>query len=231
MSISRWISSLGDTLMPRSCILCGATCRQSNVCPACVAGLPRLPVERCPVCALPTPNGEICGACLTKPPYFDATHAVYRYDFPLDKLIQALKYTRRLASADFLGRALMELPCPRPPDLLLPVPLASARLAERGFNQAVELARPLARRLKTPIELFAVRRCRDTTPQVSLPWKERAKNIRHAFECSVDLSGKAVLVIDDVMTTGATLNELARVLKAHGAAWVGNAVVARAVRD
>jgi ComF family protein len=180
---------------------------------------------------LPTPGAAVCGHCLKKAPHFDATQALYRYDFPADKLIQALKYRRRLASADFLSRALAELPLHQRPDLILPVPLAPARLAARGFNQAVELARPLTKQLQVPIELAAVRRCRETVPQVSLPWKARAKNISHAFECSVDLTGKTVLVIDDVMTTGATLNELARVLKAHGARWVGNRVVARAVRN
>jgi ComF family protein len=104
------------------------------------------------------------------------------------------------------------------PDVILPVPLSAQRLAERGFNQAVELARPLARRLNIRLELGAVRRVRDTAPQARLPWKARTKNIRHAFECDVDLTGKTIWVVDDVMTTGATLNELARVpsCTAHG---------------
>ena len=234
MSISApilaWATSLTEILLPRSCVLCGIDCRQHNVCPACVARLPRLPESSCPVCALPTPDAAVCGHCLKSAPYFDATRSLYRYDFPADKLIQALKYRRRLASADFLSRALAGLPLDEHPDLILPVPLAPARLAARGFNQALELARPLAKRLQVPIELAAVRRCRETAPQVSLPWKARAGNISHAFECSVDLTGKTVLVVDDVMTTGATLNELARVLKAHGARRVVNRVVARALR-
>jgi ComF family protein len=117
------------------------------------------------------------------------------------------------------------------PDLVLPVPLAPARLAERGFNQAVELARPLAKLLGVPLETSRVHRRRDTVPQASLPWKERKQNIRHAFECELDLTGKQVLVVDDVMTTGATLDELARTLKAHGAARVENFVLARALKD
>ncbi|MDP1734425.1 MAG: ComF family protein [Sulfuritalea sp.] len=218
-------------LLPQDCFLCAAPSGDDLLCPACRAGLPHLASEGCPVCALPTPGSTICGACLKQAPHFDATRAVFRYEPPVDSLIQALKYAHRLASADFLGKALAQLATPVRPDLILPVPLSRARLAERGFNQAVEIARPLAATLGVPLELSHVRRCRDTPPQASLPWKERVKNIRHAFECEIDLSGKTVLVVDDVMTTGATLDELARTLKAHGAARVENRVLARALKD
>ena len=220
-----------SALLPQDCFLCAAPSRDSLLCPACSAGLPYLTAERCPVCALPTPSASICGACLKQPPHFDATQAVFRYETPVDSLIQALKYAHRLASADFLGRTLARLATPFRPDMILPVPLSRARLAERGFNQAVEIARPLATALGVPMELDHIHRHRDTTPQASLPWKERAKNIRHAFECEIDLTGKAVLLVDDVMTTGATLNELAMTLKTHGAARVENRVLARALKD
>jgi ComF family protein len=215
-------------LLPRDCLLCGAASDDAVLCAACAAHLPCLTAERCPICAVPTPQAQVCGACLKQAPYFDATAAVWRYDFPLDRLIQSLKYSRRLASADFFGVALTALPVAGV-DVILPVPLSAQRLAQRGFNQSVEIARPLARQLGIPLELKGVSR-RDTAPQASLPWKERAKNIRHAFECNIDLRGKTVLVVDDVMTTGATLNELARTLKAHGATRVENCVLARALR-
>ncbi len=112
----------------------------------------------------------------------------------------------------------------------MPVPLSTERLIERGFNQSVELARKFARQLGVPMELHAIRRHRHTTPQATLPWKARAKNIRHAFECELDLRGKSVWIVDDVMTTGATLDELARVLKLHGAVRVESRVIARAVK-
>lgn len=227
MSISQRVL---DTLLPPRCLLCAGDAGLHSVCAACFADLPHLPIERCPVCALPSPGNHLCGECLKRPRHFDATHAVYRYAFPADKLVQALKYSRRLASADFLADALFTPPITTLPDLILPVPLSAKRLAERGFNQSVELARPLARRLDLPLELTAVRRHKHTTPQAALPWKARARNIRHAFECDVDLSGKSIWVIDDVMTTGATLDELARVLKLHGAARVENRVVTRAVK-
>lgn len=223
--------STATTLLPQDCFLCAAPSQDRLLCRACVAGLPRLTPERCPVCALPTPDANICGACLKQAPHFDATQAVFRYEFPLDRLIQSLKYAHRLASADFLGQALAQLPTPFRPDLILPVPLAPARLAERGFNQALEIARPLARALGAALEIRHIHRRRNTAPQASLPWKERKQNIRHAFECEIDLTGKTVLVVDDVMTTGTTLDELARVLKAHGAARVENRILARTLKD
>ncbi|TND01844.1 MAG: phosphoribosyltransferase [Rhodocyclaceae bacterium] len=127
-------------LLPQDCFLCAAPSGKSLLCAACTASLPRLTMERCPVCALPTPDSNICGACLGHAPHFDATQAVFRYEFPVDSLIQALKYAHRLASADFLGRELAQMAAPLRPDLILPVPLSQARLAQRGFNQAVEIA-------------------------------------------------------------------------------------------
>ena len=219
-------------LLPRDCLLCGAASNHAVLCADCNDHLPRLTTQRCPQCALPTPNAEVCGACLKQAPYFDATTAIWQYDFPIDRMIQSLKYSRRLASADFFGAELVLLAAPlvTSPDFILPVPLSAERLAQRGFNQSIEIARPLARQLGVPLELKNIYRQRDTTPQTTLPWKERAKNIRHAFECRIDLTGKTVLVVDDVMTTGATLNELARTLKAHGAVRVENHVLARALK-
>ena len=220
-----------SVLLPRQCFLCAASAAGEFLCPDCRDSLPRLTTDCCPVCAVPTPAAMICGACLKKPPQFDATQAVFRYEFPVDRLVQSLKYAHRIASADFLGRILAQCRPQQAPDLILPVPLAPQRLAERGFNQALEIARPLARQLSLALETRLVQRHVNTTPQAALPWKERAKNIRHAFACGIDLTGKKVLVVDDVMTTGATLNELAGTLKACGAGWVGNLVVARALKD
>lgn len=218
-------------LLPQDCFLCAAPAGNAALCPQCLDSLPRLTAVRCPICALPTPDSQVCGACLRHPPHFDATSAVFRYEFPVDRLVQALKYAHRLAVTDVLGRMLAQGAPARRPDLIVPVPLSPVRLAQRGFNQALEIARPLARALDASVETRGVHRSRDTPPQAGLPWKERAKNIRHAFECGIDLGGKTVLVVDDVMTTGSTLDELARILKAHGAARVVNRVLARALKD
>jgi ComF family protein len=170
----------------------------------------------------------VCGSCLNHPPHFDATLALWRYEFPCDRLVQALKYRARLALARFFARSLASRPMPEV-DLIVPMPLYPKRLAERGFNQALEIARGLARHLGSPIAPRGVLRLKDTLPQTQLPYEERAKNVRGAFTCKLDLSGKKIAVVDDVMTTGATLNELARALKRAGATRVENFVIARTV--
>jgi len=205
------------------CLLCGAETGPELLCPACIGELPALP-ESCPRCALPSPAGAVCGNCLNRPPHFDATLALWRYEFPCDRLVQALKYRARLALAGFFARSLASRPLPEV-DLIVPMPLHPKRLAERGFNQALEIARHLGR----PIEPRGVLRVKDTLPQTELPYEERAKNVRRAFLCKLDLSGASVAVLDDVMTTGATLNEIARVLKRAGATRVENLVIARTV--
>lgn len=220
--LRRWLPA-GD------CLLCGASGDGAALCPACADTLPRLAQPACPVCALPVPLPGPCGACLGTPPHFDATLAHWVYDFPLDTLVHSLKFGHRLPIADFFAQALLtgEIPAG---DLLLPVPLSDTRLEERGFNQSLEIARLLGRALGRPVSTRDCVRSLHTTPQSALPWKARRKNMRHAFDCRRDLTGLHVIVIDDVMTTGATLDELARTLKNHGAAKVSNWVVARTVR-
>jgi ComF family protein len=230
MSISLALRRVISALLPQDCLLCAAPGGGGLLCPACLADLPMLASPRCPVCAAPTPNGNVCGACLKSPPAFDATVAVWRYGFPVDRLIQALKFEHRLAIAGFFAQAMASGLRPTA-DLIIPVPLSDARLKERGFNQAVEIARPLARATAVPLDLAACRRTEATAPQSRLPWKERRRNVRNAFQCGLDLTGRSVIVVDDVMTTGATLDEVARTLKHHGAAKVTNWVVARALRD
>lgn len=222
----------GAALLAQDCFLCGAPSGDALLCRACRDDLPRPPALRCGVCALPTPRGETCGACLKRPPHFDATLACFSYAFPVDCLIQALKYRHSLVVSDYLALALLET-APKPPvpaNLLLALPLSAQRLRQRGFNQALEIARPLAHHLGLPLLIDGYRRAIDTVPQTGLPWQERRKNIQGAFECTLDLSGKTLIVIDDVMTTGATLDEFARTLKKHGAANVINWVVARTLR-
>jgi ComF family protein len=153
---------------------------------------------------------------------------LWRYEFPCDRLVQALKYRARLVLAGFFARSLASQPMPEV-DLIVPMPLHPKRLAERGFNQALEIARGVAQHLGRPIEPRGVLRVKDTLPQTELPYEERAKNVRGAFLCKLDLSGASVAVVDDVMTTGATLNELARALKRAGATSVVNFVIARTV--
>lgn len=225
------IAALARRLLPQPCLLCGARSRD-GLCDSCDESLPRLP-SACPVCALPSPAGEICGACLKRPPAFVAATAAFVYAFPVDALVQRLKYGADLSIARLLGDALADRTAERPrPDLLVPMPLSPARLRERGFNQALEIARVVARRLALPLAPHACRRVRDTPPQAGLPWKERARNVRGAFVGEPSLvAGKRIAVVDDVATTGATLDELSGALGRCGAARVEAWMVARTLRS
>ena len=226
-ALSNRCARIAHTWAGEDCLLCGAQTGREPLCAPCTGELPAL-VESCPRCALPSPAGAVCGTCLNRSPHFDATLALWRYEFPCDRLVQALKYRAQLALAGFFDRSLASQPLPEF-DVILPMPLHPKRLAERGFNQALEIARRLAWDLGKPIEPRGVLRVRNAPPQTELPYEERAKNVRGAFFCKVDLSGARVAVLDDVMTTGATLNELARVLKRAGATRVENFVIARTV--
>jgi ComF family protein len=213
----------------QDCALCGTDSGLEVLCSDCLSELPTLP-ECCPRCALPSPGSTVCGACLQTPPHFDGTVALWRYEFPCDRLVQALKYRARLALAACFAGCFSSRPLPRV-DLVVPMPLHKKRLSERGFNQAVEIAGSLARRMDWPLESRGAVRLRHTAPQTGLPYAERARNVHGAFECPLDLRGARVGVVDDVMTTGATLNELARVLKRAGASRVENFVIARTVPE
>jgi ComF family protein len=216
---------LSQQLLPQNCQLCGAE-STSALCLACTKDLPWLAALRCSVCAMPLPSGSICGACLDRPPRFDRVDAVFAYRFPVDALIHAYKYGGRLALARPLGEMLAGRAA-RDVDAIVPMPLARGRLAGRGFNQALEIARVAAALAGIRLLPGACRKVVDTPPQATLPWQERAKNVRRAFVCDADLDGMRVAVVDDVLTTGATLNELARVLRKAGAANVTGWIVAR----
>lgn len=223
-------SCLVQHLLPQSCLLCGAGSGRALLCAACDAELPRLPQPRCRVCALPIAGAELCGACLGRPPRFDRVSAVFAYRFPVDALVHALKYGGNLAVAGVLGEALGNAVATERADLIVPMPLSVQRLRTRGFNQAHEIARCVGRATGIPVAIDICRRVLDTGPQAALPWKERARNVRGAFVCDADLSGRKVAVVDDVMTTGATLGELAKNLRRAGAAEVHGWIVARALK-
>ena len=219
-------TKLWQSLFKQPCLLCGTASRNGIFCAACDAQLPYLTAAHCPVCAVPTLGGDICGSCLQHPPQFNRTIAVFAYTFPLDKLVQALKYSEQLVLVNSLADKLAQRVELRP-DCLLPMPLHPARLQERGFNQSLELARRIGDKLHIPVLVDSCQRVRDTPPQFALSWNERDKNVRRAFVCTQDFSGKSVAVVDDVMTSGASLNELALTLRRAGAQEVHAWVIAR----
>ena len=219
-------TKLWQALPAQPCLLCGTFNHNGAWCKACDSSLPYLTAPHCPLCALPTLNGDICGRCLKRMPQFDRTLAVFAYSFPLDKLVQALKFGERLMLVDGLADSLAQRVEVRP-DCIIAMPLHPSRLRERGFNQSTELARRVANILNIPLLPHACQRVRDTPPQSALKWKERGKNMRKAFICTQDLSGKHVAVVDDVMTSGASLNEVAVALRSAGAHEVSAWVIAR----
>jgi ComF family protein len=178
-------------------------------------------------------DGDLCGACLSHPPAFDATVAAVDYAIPLDQLVLQLKFGARLALAPWFARQIRDAVLARPglplPDLLCPVPLGPGRLVERGFNQALEIARPLAAALGVACHPALALRTLDTPAQSGVAPSVRANNVRGAFTVEdLDLvEGRHVGLVDDVMTSGHTLGELAATFKRFGAARVTNFVFAR----
>ena len=222
------ISPFIKRLFPHTCLLCSASAGAERLCGGCRDDLPRHTVPQCPQCAIPTPAGQICGACLKRPPAYDRTVAAFSYSFPVDQLIPALKYHSRLAIAQVLGQHLAAAVDARPrPDLLIPMPLHPARIRQRGFNHATEIGRVVANALDVALDYESCKRVRDTPPQVALAYDQRRRNVRGAFVCDMDLTGKRIALIDDVMTTGTSLDELAKALKKAGAGEVEIWVVAR----
>ncbi len=215
-------------LPAQPCVLCGSMGHDGLWCAACDAALPYLNSPHCPVCALPTPNGEVCGHCLAQPPLFTLTTAVFGYAFPLDKLIQGMKYGEQLALAHAFAKKLAQrIDKGSLPDYVIAMPLHPVKLRERGFNQSLLLAATVARELKLKLLPNACQRVRDTPPQSALPWNARKKNVRNAFFCGMDLAGKRVALVDDVLTTGASLNALAEAVSKVGAIQTSAWVVAR----
>ena len=213
-------------MLPKQpCLLCGSA--STDIwCLACDASLPYLKLAHCPLCALPTTGGAICGRCLKHPPHFSHTVAIFAYTYPMDKLIIALKYGEKFNLAKIMGHKLSA--CVNDyPDCIVAMPLHPVRLRERGFNQSFQLARHIGRLLSIPVLPDACQRIVNTPSQSSLPWKQRNKNVHQAFTCDTTVAGKHVAVVDDVMTTGATLNELALALLNAGATKVSAWVVAR----
>jgi ComF family protein len=222
------IRSIFKQIFPFTCLLCGANSGTGQLCGACRADLPWHRLPQCPQCAILTPDGQVCGACLKHPPAFDRSRAALAYAFPLDRLIPRLKYNGQLAIAPALGECLAAAVAPgHAPDFLIPMPLHARRIRERGFNHATEIAREAAKRLDLPLDAESCQRIRDTPPQMGLKHDARRRNVRGAFICTGDVRGKRIALVDDVMTTGTSLDELAATLKQAGALEVETWVVAR----
>ncbi|MDZ5632803.1 ComF family protein [Janthinobacterium sp. GMG1] len=226
---------LGATVLPAQCALCGIGCPQV-LCPPCRAQYLGLLRPRCRQCANPLDDvATLCGRCLRHRPAYDATVTAFDYAAPIDQLLLQLKFGARLALAPLLAKllyvAIQQQPAWEAPQLLCPVPLGPTRLAERGFNQALEIARPLARLMDVPLQPRLAQRVRETRAQSGVAPQERQANLAHAFaiapEHAPSLQGCHVGIVDDVMSSGHTVNALAAACKSAGAARVSILVVAR----
>ena len=203
-----------------------------DLCPGCQADLAR-DVPACTGCARPLPQPDIflCGECLRRPRAFDAAFAAYRYEFPVDWMVRRRKYGGEIAAARVLGTLLGRVAATAHAlhvEALLPVPLHRAREARRGYNQALEIARYAGRELGLPVVHDLLVRHRATTEQADLDAQARRRNVRGAFELLRSTGLSRVAIVDDVLTTGSTVEELARLLKADGVQWIEAWAVARA---
>ncbi|MFA5941325.1 MAG: ComF family protein [Sinimarinibacterium sp.] len=209
-------------LLPARCRSCGCALEHGPLCAACSHDLPWND-GACRRCALPLAAGDTCPQCLQRPPHFDSAWAAFRLETPVQHFIHALKYHADFAQAHVLGELMAVRLNLRPaplPQLLIPVPLHGRRLVRRGYNQAHEIARVIATRCGIENAPHAAARLRATEDQIGQSAAARRRNMRNAFALRIDLTGMRVALVDDVMTTGATLDALARVCRTAGAAHV-----------
>jgi len=214
------------------CFLCGGLCGgREATCFGCLSDL-TFNTNACPGCAKANTASRICADCLSLPwAFIDNTWALFQYHYPTNHLIQHMKFKQGIDIASALGRALCGLPLyvdTPAPDCIIPIPLHSSRLVLRGYNQSVELARPLSTQLGIPLDTASCKRVRATKPQSDLPAKKRKKNVRGAFSVSEEISSGHVLIVDDVITTGSTVNEFARTLRLAGVSRIDVLACARA---
>jgi ComF family protein len=208
-------------LLPYTCILCGFhSNRMQDLCECCLNELSKL-TDACPRCAKPLSLTN-CSYCAVNSPMFDRTYALYLYQAPVTNLIMNLKFGQALLNARILGELMAEniqriwyhnQPLPQ---AIIPVPLHPERLKKRGYNQAIEIARPIAKALDLPLEYNICERIKHTAAQATLHAKERSENIKNAFQIKGELLYDYVAVIDDVITTGNTISEICRTLKSAG---------------
>ncbi|AFL73735.1 ComF family protein [Thiocystis violascens] len=211
------LASLISVLFPATCVLCGAPgVGGRDLCAGCDAELPRNRAS-CFRCALPlegsVPPGMLCGRCQKKAPPFERCITVFRYESAVPSLVVGAKFRGRLNFARLLGQCLAETIREHAlalPDVLVPVPLHSGRLRERGYNQALEIARALGRELDLPVDAKCCIRIAATQPQVGLDPRARRRNLRGAFALTRQPPWRRVAIVDDVVTTGSTVAELSR---------------------
>jgi len=220
--VNNWLAIIQDCLYPPTCLLCGDPGgSQLDLCASCAASLP-YNTHACQRCGVPwnrgAPVAPLCGQCQKQPPAYDSTQALLIYENPASYLIRALKFNAHYPCARLLGTLMAEQlsGVSDKPEQIIPVPLHAQRYHRRGFNQAIEIACPIARILDIPLNLTCCSRTRNTPPQARLSAKERKNNLKNAFTVTKAPTAEHVAILDDVVTTGSTVDELAKALRKTG---------------
>lgn len=212
-----------DLSPPDICFLCGAIADYRRIlCDQCRQDLPKLS-RACRKCGRSIVTGCLCPICIIKPPNFDRLISPFSYEYPVTELIKSLKYNNNIEIARELGIALLNIITheSRPlPEVILPVPLHPLRIMGRGFNQAMEISYEISRGLKLPVDNSLIKRVRHTAPQFNLGPAERLKNLSGAFKLSCGSDYRSVAIVDDIVTTGTTVNVIAGLLKKTGTKFV-----------
>ena len=230
--VDKFLAPLGNALAPEKCRWCGVRVAHGPVCLECSNALP-WNRSACRACALPliSAGAAVCGECLKSAPSQDSSWAAFRYENPVVQQILRLKFHEHLQAAHLLGALMAGALAARAeklPELLIPVPLHRRRLRQRGYNQAVEIGRVLSRLLSIPLATDTAHRPLATKEQTELSAVERRRNMRGAFSVSGAVQGRHIALLDDVITTGATVAELARTARKAGAVRIEAWAVARA---
>lgn len=237
--LHRELAACLNLLLPAACLLCDrllpTDSEAQSLCHDCLADMPPLGPAYCSCCAQPFPKAtttHLCGTCLTRPSLFSKVHAVGLYQDNLKEAVHRLKYRDQLSLAKPLGQLLGKVVASAEdaftPDLIVPVPLHPRRLRQRGFNQALEIARPISRLFNSTLDHSLLQRVLDTQQQQGLSSKQRRGNLRNAFTLAAEARELKILLIDDVMTTGETVRECCRALVSGGISEVQVAIVGRA---
>lgn len=228
----RIAASILNLVYPSECPVCGGdsdSYRTSPICSGCFSGIARYEGPACSVCFEPlrSEHGSTCGSCLSKAPPFSRIMSYGLHEGALKAAINFLKFSSARGLAKELGALLSSMDVPGA-DFIAPVPLSVQGLRRRGFNQTLLIGRAISKRTGVPLRTGLLVKIKDTQPQVGLPAKDRLKNLKGAFAVSGKLGGEKVLLLDDVVTTTATVRECAKALLKAGAGEVSVLSVSRA---
>jgi len=217
------LQTILNQVLPSQCLLCQAKVNQ--VLPLCAACKDELPWnhQACHHCGKHIESKEqtICGHCITSPPNYDRVFTAFKYETPINAWVSSMKFFDQWQFSKILGLLFAEkliktLKPTNHPDLIIPVPLHPKRITKRGFNQALEIAKPISRAFKIPLDYHSIKRIKNTLAQSELDKPTRDRNLKNAFHIRKAIKAKHIAIVDDVATTGNTIQAVTDILKKHG---------------